>query len=61
MPYLRCVGESWPLSLRRNYFERKALEAHARVAPEYLPRVFAFDEASAAMVMEFFGGAHHPT
>lgn len=55
VPYLRCVGESWPLSLRRNYFERKALEAHAAVAPEYLPRVFAFDDASAAMVMEFLG------
>jgi 5-methylthioribose kinase len=55
VPYLRCVGESWPLSLRRNFFERKALEAHAAVAPEYLPRVFAFDDASAAMVMEFLG------
>jgi len=55
VPYLRCVGASWPLSLRRNYFERKALEAHAAVAPEYLPRVFAFDDASAAMVMEFLG------
>jgi 5-methylthioribose kinase len=55
VPYLRCVGESWPLSLRRNFFERKALEAHATFAPEYLPRVLAFDEASAAMVMEFLG------
>ena len=55
VPYLRCVGESWPLSLRRNYFERKALEAHAAVAPEYLPRVFAFDDTSAALVMEFLG------
>jgi 5-methylthioribose kinase len=55
VPYLRCVGESWPLSLRRNFFERKALEAHATFAPEYLPRVLAFDDASAAMVMEFLG------
>ena len=55
VPYLRCVGESWPLSLRRNFFESKALQAHAAVAPEYLPRVLAFDEASAAMVMEFLG------
>lgn len=55
VPYLRCVGESWPLSLKRNFFERKALEAHAAVAPQYLPRVMAFDEASAAMVMEFLG------
>lgn len=53
VPYLRCVGESWPLSLRRNFFERKALEAHATFAPQYLPRVLAFDEASASMVMEF--------
>jgi 5-methylthioribose kinase len=55
VPYLRCVGESWPLSLRRNFFERKALEAHASFAPEYLPRVLASDEASAALVMEFLG------
>jgi 5-methylthioribose kinase len=55
VPYLRCVGESWPLSLKRNFFERKALEAHAAVAPQYLPRVLAFDEGSAAMVMEFLG------
>jgi 5-methylthioribose kinase len=31
------------------------LEAHAAVAAEYLPRVLAFDEGSAAMVMEFLG------
>ena len=55
VPYLRCVGESWPLSLRRNFFEYKALEAHAAVAAEYLPRVMTFDEGSAAMVMEFLG------
>ena len=55
VPYLRCVGESWPLSLRRNFFEFTALSEHARVAPELLPKVFAFDESSAAMVMEFLG------
>ena len=55
VPYLRCVGESWPLSLRRNFFERKALQAHANFAPQYLPRVLAFDEASASLVMEFLG------
>ena len=55
VPYLRCVGESWPLSLRRNFFEFTALSEHAKVAPELLPKVFAFDDASAAMVMEFLG------
>jgi 5-methylthioribose kinase len=55
VPYLRCVGESWPLSLRRNFFEFTALSEHAKVAPELLPKVLAFDEGSAAMVMEFLG------
>lgn len=55
VPYLRCVGESWPLSLRRNFFEFSALSEHARVVPELLPKVFAFDAGSAAMVMEFLG------
>jgi 5-methylthioribose kinase len=55
VPYLRCVGESWPLSLRRNFFEFTALSEHARVAPELLPKVFAFDEGSSAMVMELLG------
>ncbi len=50
---MRCVGESWPLSLQRNFFT--ALAEHARVAPELLPKVFAFDAGCAAMVMEFLG------
>ncbi len=55
VPYLRCVGEAWPLSLKRNYFEYRALQEHSAVAAEYLPKVFAFNEKSALMVMEFLG------
>lgn len=55
VPYLRCVGESWPLSLRRNFFERKALEAHRNCAPDHVPRVFAFDEGASSLMMEFLG------
>ena len=55
VPYLRCVGESWPLSMKRNFFEYNALNMHAQITPQYLPKVFAFDNASAAMVMEFLG------
>lgn len=53
VPYLRCVGEAWPLDLNRNFFEYQALKAHGEFAPDYLPKVFIFDEGSAAMVMEF--------
>jgi 5-methylthioribose kinase len=55
VPYLRCVGESWPLSVKRNFFEYRALQEHARVASRYLPEVYAYDEKSSAMVMEFLG------
>jgi 5-methylthioribose kinase len=30
LPYVRCVGESWPLSLDRAFFEYKALEEEFR-------------------------------
>jgi 5-methylthioribose kinase len=53
VPYLRCVGESWPLSVKRCFFEYTALKEHARVAASYLPEVYAYDEKSSAMAMEF--------
>ena len=33
LPYLRCVGESWPLTLDRAWFEYEALAEQARHAP----------------------------
>ncbi len=53
VPYLRCVGESWPLSLKRNYFEFKALQMHSKIVPSLMPKVFAFNEPTAAMAMEY--------
>ncbi len=45
LPYVRCVGESWPLSLERATFERAALLEERRYAPEYVPEVYHFDKA----------------
>src|SRR3954464_2369975 len=56
VPYLRCVGETWPLSMKRCFFEFKAFEAHSKVAGEHLPKIFAFDEASSSLAMEFLDG-----
>jgi 5-methylthioribose kinase len=55
VPYLRCVGESWPLSVRRSFFERKALEVQAALAPAYVPRVFGHSDGAATLVMEYLG------
>ena len=53
LPYVRLVGESWPLPLRRAFFEHQALTAQARLAPAHVPKVFHFDESLALTVMAY--------
>ena len=53
LPYVRMVGESWPLSIRRNHFEQAALREHARWAPEFVPAIYHVDESMALIAMEF--------
>src|SRR5471030_2723607 len=53
LPYVRLVGESWPLPLERSWFEYNALIEQARFAPRLTPQVFHFDRAQAMIVMEY--------
>ena len=53
LPYVRLVGESWPLPLERSWFEYNALTEQARHAPRLTPEVFHFDRAQAMIVMEY--------
>ncbi|KQW24237.1 methylthioribose kinase [Rhizobium sp. Root274] len=53
LPYVRLVGESWPLPLKRSFFEYHALKRQAVRDPGMVPEVFFFDEAQAIIVMEF--------
>jgi 5-methylthioribose kinase len=53
LPYVRLVGESWPLPLERSWFEYRALTEEARYAPRLTPEVFHFDRAQAMIVMEY--------
>jgi 5-methylthioribose kinase len=53
LPYVRLVGESWPLPLKRSFFEYNALTRQAKRAVGMVPQVFHFDEAQALMVMEY--------
>ena len=50
---MRLVGESWPLPLKRAYFEYNALIRQAARDPGSVPEVFHFDEHQALVVMEF--------
>jgi len=52
LPYVRLVGESWPLPLERAFFEHAALVEHGRHAPSRVPEIYHFDEAKALIVME---------
>ncbi|MCW5695670.1 MAG: S-methyl-5-thioribose kinase [Bauldia sp.] len=40
VPFLRIVGESWPLSRRRMDFEIAALKTQSALVPEHVPEVF---------------------
>jgi 5-methylthioribose kinase len=53
LPYMRCVGESWPLPLERAYFENEALTEEAKFVPHLLPKRYHYDSTLAAIVMEF--------
>jgi 5-methylthioribose kinase len=53
LPYVRLVGESWPLPVRRAFFEHQALSAQAALVPAHVPKVFHFDESLALTVMAY--------
>ncbi|HEV7309949.1 S-methyl-5-thioribose kinase [Ensifer sp.] len=53
LPYVRLVGESWPLPLKRSFFEYHALTRQAARDPGMVPEIFFFDKAQALIVMEF--------
>lgn len=53
LPYVRLVGDSWPLPLERAFFEYHALIRQAERDPGSVPEVFHFDEEQALIVMEF--------
>ncbi len=53
LPYMRLVGEAWPLPLERSWFESLALAEQARAAPGLTPHLHATDRTGAAIVMEY--------
>ncbi len=53
LPYVRLVGESWPLPLKRSFFEYHALKRQGERDPGMVPEILFFDEAQAIIVMEY--------
>jgi len=52
LPYVRLVGESWPLPLSRAHYEYLALEKQAQLSPGLVPTLLHHNEALALTVME---------
>ncbi|MEP3274925.1 MAG: S-methyl-5-thioribose kinase [Stappiaceae bacterium] len=52
LPYVRLVGDSWPLPLKRAFFEYHALTRQAARDPGRVPDIYHFDEEQALIIME---------
>ncbi|MET3926773.1 S-methyl-5-thioribose kinase [Devosia sp. 2618] len=53
LPYVRLVGDSWPLPLKRSFFEYNALIRQEARHPGSTPQILHFDADQALIVMEF--------
>ncbi len=52
LPYVRVVGESWPLTIERTKFEANALEIHSKLAEEFVPKIYHRNDDLAIIIME---------
>ena len=52
LPYVRLVGEAWPLPLTRAWYEHEAAVIQSRHAPARIPEVLHYDEKLYLIVME---------
>ena len=52
LPYVRLVGESWPLPLSRAHYEHMALRTQAKHTGSLVPDVYHYDDKLALIVME---------
>ena len=58
LPYVRCVGEAWPLSAERARFEAAALRAERSCCPTHVPAVMLYDHSAAVIVMQYLPPPH---
>lgn len=54
VPYLRCVGESYPLSKDRMLYEIRSLEKFAELSC-HIPKIYYSDEEMSLIIMEYLG------
>jgi 5-methylthioribose kinase len=52
LPYVRLVGEDWPLDLRRAWFEHRAASIQSAHAPGQIPELLHYDDQLYLIAME---------
>jgi 5-methylthioribose kinase len=52
LPYVRLVGDSWPLPLSRSFYEHEALVRQAKRDPGSVPEIYYFSKEQAIIAME---------
>eukprot|EP00249_Psilotum_nudum_P021182 c28009_g1_i1 orf=420-2933(-) len=58
VPYVRCVGESWPLSEDRAYYEALVLKEHGRICPDHVPEIYHFNRSMGTIAMRYLEPPH---
>ncbi|GAB2218154.1 hypothetical protein Droror1_Dr00001372 [Drosera rotundifolia] len=58
LPYIRCIGESWPMTKERAYFEAITLKEHSRLCPKHVPEVYHFDRDMSLIGMRYLEPPH---
>jgi len=53
VPYLRCVGEEFPLSRERMTYEIRALQKFHQIFPSFVPKIYHASESMSLVVMDF--------
>lgn len=58
LPYARCVGESWPLTLDRARIEAQVLLNHGAICPDNTAKVLHYNDDYALTILEDLGNLH---
>ena len=53
LPYVRLVGDSWPLPRNRAFFETQTLERESARDPGRVPVIYYFDADQSLIIMEY--------
>ncbi|KAH7518047.1 hypothetical protein FEM48_Zijuj09G0129100 [Ziziphus jujuba var. spinosa] len=58
VPYVRLIGESWPMTKERAYYEASSLKEHRRWCPDHVPEVYHFDRTMCLIGMRYLEPPH---